>query len=255
MAYREAPSAFQRRKHVDNALDLVKFNSKKITLKDQMVEKEKQMAEMQALLLSMQAQLTKTQKKLKLEKKKQKVDTPAMLIPKPAGQAGRLKEGGYRLQSAMGLEDDGAKYNEMLGAVRVAAIQHGIQPGDTMLSMHEETLAKVFKAARLKYPELAKYKHDWATRDMVKQYVKNKRYSAIKPERERRRAEKAAKAEEASQTLASAALVGLVNGGASGAGRVGGDDDEDDEDNGDEDDEDDEEEEDDDDDDDDDDEN
>ncbi|KZT52913.1 hypothetical protein CALCODRAFT_486742 [Calocera cornea HHB12733] len=193
-----------------------------------MVEKEKQMAEMQALLLSMQAQLTKTQKKLKLEKKKQKVDQPATLIPKPPGQAGRLKEGGYNLQTAMGLEEDGDKYNEMLGAVRMAAIQHGIQPNDTMLSMHEETLAKVFKAARLKYPELAKYKHDWATRDMIKQYVKNKRYRAIKPERERRRAEKVAKAGEASQKLASAALVGFGQGGAAGAGRVGGDEEDDD---------------------------
>ncbi|KAK7689947.1 hypothetical protein QCA50_006587 [Cerrena zonata] len=93
-----------------------------------------------------------------------------VLIEKPKGCAGGGKKG-YNLRKEMALEDDKPTYSFILAAVRVLCHSARI---DTQLQFKRQPadkLGNIYASARELHPYLAQFKYDWATADMVKQYL------------------------------------------------------------------------------------
>ncbi|KAI0054432.1 hypothetical protein BV25DRAFT_1903872 [Artomyces pyxidatus] len=99
-------------------------------------------------------------------------------IPKPKGSPGSIADGGYCLIDEMRLSDteDGiAQYAMIRRTMHDIALRGNINLEVPYGKQTPECLAKMFKAARERFPILGRYQGDWATAAFVKQYVNNRR--------------------------------------------------------------------------------
>ncbi|KAJ6538262.1 hypothetical protein DFH09DRAFT_893741, partial [Mycena vulgaris] len=95
-------------------------------------------------------------------------------IPRPAGSAGN----NFNIQDAMGLgqnEKDRELYKALMRNTRDLVLQAGINWELAWAKTPAEAKAKLYAVARERHPILKRYVNDWATEELVKQYIKNKR--------------------------------------------------------------------------------
>ncbi|KAG6847898.1 hypothetical protein H0H93_005087 [Arthromyces matolae] len=139
-----------------------------------------------AELAAMRAHNERLEKELDLAKKSGttdgNVDTNAKdkpSIPRPDGVAGR----DFSIQKAMGLagsKKKEEKYQSILRWVRELTLQSRINWEVPWAKIPPEEKGKLFKVCRTKNPILERYPNDWATEELVKQYIRNKRHYGYK---------------------------------------------------------------------------
>ncbi|KAG6837499.1 hypothetical protein H0H93_008424 [Arthromyces matolae] len=152
---------------------------------------EDDVAAIRAELAAMRADKERLEKELDLAKKSATADENGgtttkdkRSIPRPNGVAGR----DFSIQKAMGLvgskkrED---KYQSVLRWVRELTLQSRINWELPWAKIPPEEKAKLFKVVvhcqcRTKNPLLERYTNDWATEEVVKQYIRNKRHYGYK---------------------------------------------------------------------------
>ncbi|KZT58486.1 hypothetical protein CALCODRAFT_482264 [Calocera cornea HHB12733] len=163
-------------RQTDNSVNLKAATTKKPTAAERLKARETELLEARAKIAELEAGLTATKLKLKKALKKQKKDI--QLIPKPTGQASSKK--GYKLQTAMRLDNDKKTYNAVVTAVHAAYHQSGLPLKPRITNYSVTDLNAIFTIAKTKAPVLAAYEGEWATRDLLKQYLKNlKRAAAL----------------------------------------------------------------------------
>ncbi|KAF7792018.1 hypothetical protein EIP86_003045 [Pleurotus ostreatoroseus] len=101
---------------------------------------------------------------------------PVDLIPKPLGSAGGGKKG-FHLQAEMGLDSDEGRvqYNMILATVRNVAHAARIDLSKKYMDLSAEDSAKIFASARHIHPYLEQFENDWATAEILKQFMSSTR--------------------------------------------------------------------------------
>ncbi|KAI0694858.1 hypothetical protein C8Q76DRAFT_253574 [Earliella scabrosa] len=130
------------------------------------------------------AQLAKekaAREKAEAEVAKMKKNTavkPIHKIPKPLGTVGK----GLKLRSAMRLEGKRQKslYLACLMTVRDVCLEGGLDWKKGIRSQDPEALGAVYRVARKDQPYLARFENDWATAQILIQYMANRRKNAIR---------------------------------------------------------------------------
>ncbi|THH16137.1 hypothetical protein EW146_g4450 [Bondarzewia mesenterica] len=136
----------------------IKPTSKKMTMKD-----------MQAAMewLKGEPRLVPLAKRAEKEKRKAELQAVDELIPKPKGKMFIVKK--------MQMDDDRQKYKSIQHQLRELSIQAGFDFNKTFTEQGHDKRNKLYKAAREQIPELKRYVNDWATIEIVKQFVNNRR--------------------------------------------------------------------------------
>lgn len=93
------------------------------------------------------------------------------IIPKPRGSGGST----YNVRRAMGLTHDKPKYARCLRIVRDVALASRINWQKDYSHQDPLVLGRLFRAAQEKEPYLARFEASWATADMLKQFMRNRR--------------------------------------------------------------------------------
>ncbi|GJF00483.1 hypothetical protein PsYK624_167710 [Phanerochaete sordida] len=104
-------------------------------------------------------------------------DAAAGSVPKPKGTAGGGKKG-FHLQEEMGLEgslDGDRMYNMILATVRELAHAARLDLSRQYREVAAEDLSRIFSMARKIHPYLARFQNDWATAEILKQYLSSAR--------------------------------------------------------------------------------
>lgn len=105
---------------------------------------------------------------------------PVALVPKPKGTYGGGKAG-YNLQREMGLANNRVRYNQMKFDVRRATHSVGIRLGSRWSEIKPDDLLKVYQWMRKQHPYLRRFERNWATSDLLQQYLHYKRRKPRKP--------------------------------------------------------------------------
>ncbi|KAJ7256047.1 hypothetical protein C8J57DRAFT_1721612 [Mycena rebaudengoi] len=103
---------------------------------------------------------------------------PAM-IPRPAGSAGN----DFSIEFAMGLgtnRADDEQYKALMRNIRDLTLQARINWEEPWSQTPAGVKAQLFAVARERHPYLARFTNDWATEEIVKQFIKNKRRNYYK---------------------------------------------------------------------------
>ncbi|KAJ6544902.1 hypothetical protein B0H10DRAFT_2447815 [Mycena sp. CBHHK59/15] len=119
------------------------------------------------------AELKKRLAKMLTNTAKPENATPAM-IPRPAGSAGN----NFNIEDAMGLGGcaaDHDQYKALLHNVRDLTLQARVNWEQPWAKTPADVKAQLFAVARDRHPYLGRFVNDWATEEIVKQYIKNKR--------------------------------------------------------------------------------
>ncbi|KAJ6521758.1 hypothetical protein B0H19DRAFT_1371312 [Mycena capillaripes] len=112
-------------------------------------------------------------------------------LERPKGEAGD-KKNGFNLRVAMGLEDDAELYEAIVRAVNSNVARANLDYTVDFRRQDAAKLAAVYKLTRKDFPYLtrSRFPLDWATAEITKQYMRNKRRYAVKrgfiPNRETR---------------------------------------------------------------------
>ncbi|KAJ7138979.1 hypothetical protein C8R44DRAFT_867150 [Mycena epipterygia] len=104
---------------------------------------------------------------------------PVDKIPRPAGSAGN----DFNIQNEMGLGASRANraiYKSLMRNIRDLTLQAGIDWERPWAETAAAAKAKLFDVARARHPILGDYVNDWATEEIVKQYIKNKHRHAYR---------------------------------------------------------------------------
>ncbi|KAJ7086218.1 hypothetical protein C8R44DRAFT_893673 [Mycena epipterygia] len=99
------------------------------------------------------------------------------MVPRPAGSAGN----NFNIQNAMGLghnAEDRERYLAVMRNMRDITLQAGINWEQPWAKTSAAAKENLFAVARERHPILKRYVNDWATEELVKQYIKNKRRRA-----------------------------------------------------------------------------
>lgn len=92
-------------------------------------------------------------------------------VPKPATS-------NFSIYVAMGFvdtEDDQKKYCGIQRTVHDVSLHAGISFNRSYRDQPSEIIAKIFKACRQAWPELARYENNWATAALLQQFITNRR--------------------------------------------------------------------------------
>ncbi|KAG6835433.1 hypothetical protein H0H93_001518 [Arthromyces matolae] len=143
-----------------------------------------QMADLQAKLAESQAANNKLQEELNASTpaKKTSIDkrsTTIKMIPRPDGTAGHH----FSIQEEMGLSGSAKKIGEYKALVRFIhqmTMQSRMNWEMPWTKIAPRDKANLFDVCRKEQPILARFVNDWATEEIVKQYMKNKRTYAYK---------------------------------------------------------------------------
>ncbi|PIL31776.1 hypothetical protein GSI_06480 [Ganoderma sinense ZZ0214-1] len=130
-------------------------------------------------LETLRAQLARANKKLKkasesTNKSKVKAIEPQPLIPRLSGMLGK----DWRLQTAMGLVQDKPLYTKILSDVRKLVIKAGLDTSKGIRKQDPVKLGAIYEIARDKRPLLTQFENDWATSQIIIQYLANVRRSS-----------------------------------------------------------------------------
>ncbi|KAJ7760283.1 hypothetical protein DFH07DRAFT_957663 [Mycena maculata] len=100
-------------------------------------------------------------------------------IARPPGSAGT----NFNIRDSMGLGrtvKDGEQYRAILRNMRDLTLQAGINWESPWAQIPSEQKAKLFAVERERHPILKRFHNDWATEEIVKQYIKNRRNNAYR---------------------------------------------------------------------------
>ncbi|KAF8337256.1 hypothetical protein F5887DRAFT_869099, partial [Amanita rubescens] len=104
------------------------------------------------------------------------------VLHKPKGEAGDRKNG-FNLREAMGLEGEEGKteYLAIVKSVRMLTIQACINLKNDFREVDPAKLAMVYEMTTKAQPYMTKkrFPNNWATAEIVKQYMKNHRRHAV----------------------------------------------------------------------------
>ncbi|KAJ7733999.1 hypothetical protein DFH07DRAFT_967754 [Mycena maculata] len=95
-------------------------------------------------------------------------------ILRPAGSAGK----DFGIQALMGLghgQRNRDKYKSIQRGVKDFVIRGGVNWEKPWAETSSETKSKVYAVARELHPILRRFHNDWATEELIKQYIKNRR--------------------------------------------------------------------------------
>ncbi|THH18873.1 hypothetical protein EW146_g2191 [Bondarzewia mesenterica] len=140
--------------------------------------------DMQQELEMLKKQLRKAQKAQKAAEAASSTHRKArqgqdQLIPRPKGSAGDRKNG-FVIIDEMGLKDDEETYNSMIRCIHDWVLNAQLDWRFTYRNQPHDKLAKIFKLARETFPTLERFQNDWATAELLKQYITNRRKYAKK---------------------------------------------------------------------------
>ncbi|KAH9930798.1 hypothetical protein B0H21DRAFT_711943 [Amylocystis lapponica] len=96
-------------------------------------------------------------------------------IPKPKGSAGN----GFKLITEMKLVGDNELYKMILREVPMLGIQAGLDYREDFKNQPAAKLGLVYKLVREQIPYLDEFENDWATAEIIKQYLYNKRKNSV----------------------------------------------------------------------------
>ncbi|KAJ7204050.1 hypothetical protein GGX14DRAFT_398360 [Mycena pura] len=99
------------------------------------------------------------------------IDDAVDMVPRPAGSAGK----DYNIQDEMGLgrkPENREIYKGLMRNTRDLTLQAGINWELPWAKTPAEAKAKLYAVARERHPILKRYVNDWATEELVKQYIK-----------------------------------------------------------------------------------
>lgn len=116
---------------------------------------------------------------VKYRKKKaatKKLSRRANTIPKPRGEHGR----DFNLQDAMGLGDRRGTYLSMLALIRSLIDRAQLEPRAWFRRQDPVKVLQIYIIARDEFPMLKQFQADWATAEMVKQALRNRRHRRAK---------------------------------------------------------------------------
>ncbi|KAJ7192609.1 hypothetical protein B0H12DRAFT_1246116 [Mycena haematopus] len=97
--------------------------------------------------------------------------------------AARAAGAQYNIRDAMGLGKsalDGEKFKGIQRNLRDLTLQAGVNWEKPWGEISAEVKGKLFAVARERHPILARFHNDWATEDIIKQFIKNKRNNAYR---------------------------------------------------------------------------
>ncbi|KDQ14854.1 hypothetical protein BOTBODRAFT_174370 [Botryobasidium botryosum FD-172 SS1] len=116
--------------------------------------------------------------KLKAARNKLKRDAKANTISKTKGEHRR----DFNLHQEMGLGDPGRKglYLSILLTVRHLVDQAGLDPKIWFRHQDPIKMAQIYAVARNKFPLLKQFQGDWATAEIVKQVLRNRRHCKLR---------------------------------------------------------------------------
>ncbi|THH18138.1 hypothetical protein EUX98_g9004 [Antrodiella citrinella] len=97
-------------------------------------------------------------------------DVPPGSVPRPHGR--------FNIRDAMGVDHE--QYKSIQRTVRDLIIQAQVDWTDDFRRQDPTNLARLYKAAIQVHPVLARYYRHWATAELAKQYMANKRKHAYK---------------------------------------------------------------------------
>ncbi|KZP08957.1 hypothetical protein FIBSPDRAFT_964314 [Athelia psychrophila] len=101
---------------------------------------------------------------------------PVKLIADPGGTAGSQ----YNLQTTMGLGGDDQRYTAIRRGVRAIADKSGMDYRVEWGKQPQELVGKIFRIARNRFPFLGQFSGDWATKELVKARMKNRRAYCVR---------------------------------------------------------------------------
>ncbi|KAG6808297.1 hypothetical protein H0H92_004616 [Tricholoma furcatifolium] len=104
---------------------------------------------------------------------------PVKMVPRPQGTAGHH----FSIQEEMGLGDTVKKaetYKALVRYIRRLTDQSPINWENSWTKISPRDKANLFEVCRKEHPILTRYVNDWATEEIVKQYLKNKRNYAYR---------------------------------------------------------------------------
>ncbi|KAK7452186.1 hypothetical protein VKT23_012289 [Stygiomarasmius scandens] len=146
--------------------------------KNQSTESADELEKLRAALRDMEA--ANDSLRQQLEATSHGTDTHAMAsIPRPSGVAGK----DFSIQVAMNLAGSSSKDQKYKALQRRVKdlVGHARIPYEVpWKDVPAKTKSTLFEAVRQDQPFLARYKNDWATEELAKQYLKNKRKNAYK---------------------------------------------------------------------------
>ncbi|KLO03753.1 hypothetical protein SCHPADRAFT_767177, partial [Schizopora paradoxa] len=96
------------------------------------------------------------------------------LIPKPSGEAGRIKRNGYNLKTMLcGIGWTSEEYMSVQKYMRELAKEH-LNTDEILTKQSKKSLKKVYELAKNAYPEkLMYFENDWAIDDFLGSILKN----------------------------------------------------------------------------------
>ncbi|KIJ60588.1 hypothetical protein HYDPIDRAFT_32013 [Hydnomerulius pinastri MD-312] len=145
------------------------------TLQDKVNEQQQQ-------LLLLQEELEKTRTAQQAAESRAQTSQhsgrePPVLIPKPKGQAG---EKGFNLQDEMKLEDEKELYLAILRDVRALCFAAQLDYKIDYRHQPPKDLGNIFDVAKRHHPYLEQFHNNWATSEIVKQFLRNRRKYAAR---------------------------------------------------------------------------
>jgi len=137
-------------------------------------EKETALADKNAALAKAAAAVAARPAKPPTVKKPASDFAPDDSIRKPKGTAGNgPKSNGYTLIDEMGISR--ATMKEILITMHRAVGQAGLDCRVKWVHQPSNSLTRIFVALRNAHPELCQYRNNWASADIIKQYLHNQR--------------------------------------------------------------------------------
>ncbi|KAH7923202.1 hypothetical protein BV22DRAFT_1048327 [Leucogyrophana mollusca] len=105
-------------------------------------------------------------------------NSPTAMVPKP--KAADFNEGTDRLRKVMCLMDDQAEYLAIQGTIHDLVPCVGLDFAVKYTDQPSSEFKKLFKLAHRAHPLLGHFQNDWATAELIKQYLCNHHKSIAK---------------------------------------------------------------------------
>ncbi|KZT72990.1 hypothetical protein DAEQUDRAFT_722083 [Daedalea quercina L-15889] len=100
----------------------------------------------------------------------------SVLIPKPRGSGGST----YKIRHAMGLADNKPLYARCMRVVRDLTLAAKINWQKDFIHQDPLVIGRLFHAAQERESYLARFESSWATGDLVKQFLRNRRKYGVR---------------------------------------------------------------------------
>ncbi|EJD35527.1 hypothetical protein AURDEDRAFT_130578 [Auricularia subglabra TFB-10046 SS5] len=110
------------------------------------------------------------------------LDNDEVRIERPKGSAGK----GFSLRTEMRLNGNPLLYKRIQRTVHRCVDKAGLDEGKGIRAQDTQKLSNIYKAARERQPRLKRFINDWATAEMVRVLLRNRRqYAARQARREK----------------------------------------------------------------------